>query len=556
MLAPVPRTVTEKNAGSQANNAAESLRNWLPSTLVFAVVLLVMFWRLGSYPPYFNDMVDQGIHMEVNKVFDHADISNKVNWYWKDMHSSAAYESPLYGMVIELGLRLFGLTLFGVRFFPALIEFGALILTFFAFRKYFPQYLLLSFILLMALSPWHLLIARSGGIQAFSISLYLIALSTLVLLINRKRSVGLAILAGISTAVIPYGYAGIRLVLPLLVLLAIVCFRRIEKYNLFAYLGTILAICAIQIGDFPRSLQMYFYARGENLISVARKLPNGGYDLAFIAHKLNENFNLLFRMIMGLNEKAFWNVNVASNLAAIKYAVLYPKFLVPLFIVGLVYSLAHAYKQKRFILAMPVLLLIVGLVPNMMSGFGIPDLLRSITLLVPIYFLITYGAYSLFCSIYTISSDKLRIVFWGLFVMFVGLASVYQVNNYFHYEKDAIHGGKNDAAMVMYDQFLEPYMVSHPNNRILYHEFGPFNEWSYVVVRWLGGKRVQTMRDERKLVFLTNDNRASMDRLLKQGYFDIVVSSWPDQLEHMLRDTKAMEAQVCPPGYKIYYVKR
>ena len=185
--------MTEKNAGSRANNAAESLRNWLPPALVFAVVLLVMFWRLGSYPPYFNDAVDHGIHMEVNKVFDHADISKKVNWYWKEMHTLAAYESPLYGMVIEPGLRLFGLTLFGVRFFPALIEFGALILTFFAFRKYFPQYLLLSFILLMALSPWHLLVARSGGIQGFSVSQYLIALSMFVLLIDRKRSVGLAI---------------------------------------------------------------------------------------------------------------------------------------------------------------------------------------------------------------------------------------------------------------------------------------------------------------------------------------------------------------------------
>ena len=78
--------MTEKNAGSRANNAAGSLRTWLPPALVFAGVLLVMFWRLGSYPPYFNEYVDQGIHMEVNKVFDHADISNKVNWYWKDMH--------------------------------------------------------------------------------------------------------------------------------------------------------------------------------------------------------------------------------------------------------------------------------------------------------------------------------------------------------------------------------------------------------------------------------------------------------------------------------------
>ena len=548
--------MTEKNAASRANNAAESLRTWLPPALVFAVVLLVMFWRLGSYPPYLNDYVDQMIHLEVNKVFDHADISKRVNWYWKEMYAAGAFESPLYGMVIELGLRLFGLTLFGVRFFPALIEFGALILTFFAFRKYFPRYLLLSFILLMALSPWHLLVARSGGIQGFSVSQYLIAFSMFVLLIDRKRSVGLAILAGISTATIPYGYVGIRLLLPLLVLLAIVCFRRIEKYNLVAYLGTILAICAIQIGDFPHSLNMYFFAGGENLISVARSLPNGGYDLAFVARKLNENFQLLFKMIMGLNGEAFWNVNVARCTTPIQDVVLYPKFLVPLFIVGLVYSLAHAYKQKRFILVMPVLLFLLGLVPNMMSGFGIPNLLRSIMLLVPLYFLITYGAYSLFCSIYTISSDRLRAAFSGLFAVFVGVVSAYQVNNYFHYEKETTLGGKNNAAIVMYNEFLEPYMAGHPNSRILYHELGPKLEWSYVVVRWLGGKRVQTMRDEGKLMFLTEDNRDSMDKLLKQGYFDIVVSAYPDQLEPMLPDTRTMEAKVSPPGYKVYYVKR
>ena len=547
--------MTEKNAGSRANNAAGSLRTWLPPALVFAVVLLVMFWRLGSYPAYFNEYVDHGIHMEVNKVFDHADISNKVNWYWKDVHSLGAYQSPLYGMVIELGLRLFGLTLFGVRFFPALIEFGALILTFFAFRKYFPQYLLLTFLLLMALSPWHLLVARSGGIMGFSVSQYLVALSMFVLLIDRKRSVGLAVLAGISTATISYGYLGIRLLPLLLILLAIVCFRRIEKYNLFAYLGTILAICAIQIGDYPRSLQMYFFARGENLISSARRLPNGGYDFGFIAHKLNENFHFLFNLIMGLNDKAFWNVNVASTMTPIVGVVLYPKFLVPLFIVGLVYSLVHAYKQKRFILAMPVLLLLPGLVTNMMSGMGIPNLTRSMMLLVPLYFLITYGAYSLFCTIYTISGDRLRVVFSALFAVFVGLVSAYQVNNYFHYEKDTMFGGKNDAAMVMYNEFLRPYMDGHPNSRILYHEFGPFNEWSYVVVRWLGGKRVQAMRDEGKMMFLTEDNRASVDKLLKEGYFDIVVSAYPDQLESMLPDTKAMEAKVSRL-YKVYYVKR
>jgi hypothetical protein len=391
--------------------------------------------------------------------------------------------------------------------------------------------------------------------MGFSVSQYLVALSMFVLLIDRKRSVGLAILAGVSAATIPYGYSVIRLFLPFLILLAIVCFKRIEKYNLVAYLGTILGICAIQIGDFPHSLQMYFYARGENLISVARRLPNGGYDFAFIAHKLNENFHVLWKLVMGLNDKAFWNVNVASTMTPIAGVVLYPKFLVPLFIVGLVYSLTHAYKQKRFILAMPVLLLLPGLATNMMSGMGIPNLTRSMMLLVPIYFLITYGAYSLFCSISTISGGRLRVVFSALFAVFVCLVSAYQVNNYFHYEKDTMFQGKNDAAMVTYNEFLKPYMDGHPNSRILYHEFGPFNEWSYVVVRWLGGKRVQTMRDEGKMMFLTDDNRASVDKLLKEGYFDIVVSAYPDQLEAMLPDTKAMQAKVSRL-YKVYYVKR
>jgi hypothetical protein len=297
---------------------------------------------------------------------------------------------------------------------------------------------------------------------------------------------------------------------------------------------------------------MYFWARGENLVSMAKRLPNGGYDFAFIVHKLNENFYFLFKMIMGLNGEAFWNVNVASTLTPIAGTVLYPTFLVPLFIAGLAYALVHAYKQKRFILAILVLLLLPGLTINMMSGAGIPNLTRSITLLVPIYFFITYGAYSLFCSIYNISSDRLRAAFSGLFVVFVGLVSAYQVNNYFHYERDTIEGGRNDAAMVTYNEFLKRYIADHPNSRILYHEFGPFNEWSYVVIRWLGGKQIQTMRDEGKLVFLTDDNRALMDKRLKEGYFDIVVSAYPDQLESMLLDTKAMKAQVFP-RYKVYF---
>jgi hypothetical protein len=46
-----------------------------------------------------------------------------------------------------------------------------------------------------------------------------------------------------------------------------------------------------------------------------------------------------------------------------------------------------------------------------------------------------------------------------------------------------------------------------------------------------------------------------MQRRLKEGYFDIVVSAHPDQLEHMIPDTTRMEAKASP-RYKVYYVKK
>jgi hypothetical protein len=63
------------------------------------------------------------------------------------------------------------------------------------------------------------------------------------------------------------------------------------------------------------------------------------------------------------------------------------------------------------------------------------------------------------------------------------------------------------------------------------------------------------MRAEDELVFLTDDNRDLMQRRLKEGYFDIVVSAHPDQLEHMIPDTTRMEAKASP-RYKVYYVKK
>jgi hypothetical protein len=517
---------------------------------VFIMIFIFMFWRIGSYPGYFNNMVDHMIYVQVSKVLDHTVVSETTKWYWTSMHSHGAVESPLYGIVIEIGLRLFGLTLFGVRIIPALIEFLALILAYLALRKYFSKYLLLSIILLLALSPWHLITARSGGIYGFSISLYIIVLSMFALLIEKKRAVGLAVLAGVSAAIIPYGYSSIRLLLPFLVFLAIINHRKIEKYNLYTYLSIILVVCSIQISNLPESLNMYFFARGEGLNNVA-KLADGSYNIPFIIQKLKENFTCTYNLILGRSESGFFNVNIAKNCYA-PDVVLYPKFLVPFLIIGFIYCVIHIFKKKRPVLIMPVLLFCMGLLPNMMSGIGVPDLLRSIMLLIPIYFLIGYGVYSLFGTIYCLVGNQFRKTLPPIFLIFILLVSTYQVNNFYSYEKDS--NAKNVSTTFLYREFLHDYINDHPQAKILLHEFGPFHEHSYVNIRWLGGKIMQKKIADGQIKFLRVNNIQFIDKLIRQKYFDIIATTVYQDLEEMIPDTKFLPAETFS-CYRIYYIR-
>ncbi|HEX3048919.1 MAG TPA: glycosyltransferase family 39 protein, partial [Bacillota bacterium] len=377
------------------------------TVLIFAVIFILMFWRIGSYPPYFDELVDFGTYVQVNHVFDHEVGLEKTSWFWKSMHTHGAVESPVYGIVTEVGLRLFGLTLFGVRIFPALIAFLSLILIYLALKKFFSRYLLLCFIILLSLSTWYLLVARSGSISGFSISLSLIAFSLLLLLFDRKRALGLAVLAGISAALIPYGYTVIRLWLPILLLVAILNYKRIEKYNFIAYLSTIFVICSIQISNLSESLTMYFFGRGEGLNTMG-KLPDGGYNIPFILQKLNENLSMTYNLLLGRNDPGhFWNVNMVKDFSS-GDVVLYPKFLVIFMIFGLVFCVVHIFTKRRPLLFMLVALFFIGLLPDLCSGLGTPNLVRSTMLFAPLYFLIAYGVYYLFSWVYHLTGERLK----------------------------------------------------------------------------------------------------------------------------------------------------
>ena len=86
--------------------------------ILFACALfLIIFSNLGNYPDRLDPYVPSTIRCQVGKVFDNEDISDQVTWQWQSMHQHGGGRSPVYSCLIELGLRIFGLTLFGVRFF-------------------------------------------------------------------------------------------------------------------------------------------------------------------------------------------------------------------------------------------------------------------------------------------------------------------------------------------------------------------------------------------------------------------------------------------------------
>ena len=529
----------------------ESLDPILPSKvvwIVFATAFFALTWRLGSYPAYFNDIVEHMIHVQVDRIFDHMDVSNLVTWYWTAMYTHQAYTSPVFSLFVEAGLRLFGLTLFGVRIFPALFNFGALLLAYFGLKRFLPRNLVLMFVLLLALSPWNLLYARSGGIFALSLGMYLVSVSMLLLMQGRKRSVPFAILAGLSVALLPYGYVALRILFLLLAFVVFYASARFDRTNYLVFFSTASLVVSIQLGNLKDSLDQFFNARGEGLNTYA-KLADGTYDFGLLFGKIRDNARVLLNQLLGGNvPKEFFDLNIADNFYR-GDVVLYPKFLVPFLVLGLGFCLYHLIFKRKALPGLIVLFFAAGLVPGMMSGIGQPNLSRGMLLLVPIYLLVAYGMYHAFLVVHAWVSVKRPRLVPVLLVLALLATSVYQATNYFDNEKDA------KASFVVqrrvYEDVIREYARRNPDKTILFHDVSPFYVYSYVVMEWVGQDGVRTLLDEGRLTFVRQDNQEQVHKRLVAGQFDLVVTMDAETLERIYPEVTGMSRD-SQDGFTLY----
>jgi 4-amino-4-deoxy-L-arabinose transferase-like glycosyltransferase len=535
------------------------LKNQYIEILIFSALFIISFWRLGSYPAVFDQHVDFGIHPEVNKVFDHLAVPNEISWIWQDMHLGQAGRSPLLGGLLELGLRLFGLTLFGVRIFPALFSFFGLIFFYVVMKKFYPPKLTLIFVAIFSTSPWYLTLVRSGGLTGFSLSLALVAICLVALFINQEgRGVLLPFLAGLAVALIPYGYVVIRPFFLLLPLVVIFYHRRIKKINLAIFFIVILAIASVQLMDLQNASRAFYSARGESTLGA---IFNGdcktSADYKMLQDNIMRNINLEFNFLSGLNAwDNFWNPPLAYSFW-IPNIVVYPPFLVPFFLCGLLLCTFRFFKKPSMLRLAPLLLFGLAVLPGtVMSATGGPSISRDLLVLIPLYFFITYCIYRIYTfwqrKAESLQHSNLKPVLTHVLFLLIALICVYQVANFYSWGE--IRGEQDHPSNAVYP-FLAGYLQKNPNNKVLLEEFAHFGEYgAYAYIRCLGGKPIQDKIASKQIMLVKNENMTEMENLIKNRYFDIVVSSSVDQALRnlpLLADFKAEHND----KFTVFYLK-
>ena len=518
---------------------------------------MVTLWQIGICPNVLDDYVEFEVHPQVNKVFDHLMAPGEVTWDWIEMYQGQGGRSPIYGALIELGLRWFGLTLFGIRIFPALFGFLVLMFTYYAMNKFYPKPLSLLFTALLGTAPWYLSMIRSGGIAGFTLSLVLLAISSVALLIKKDfKGIWVPILAGISVALMPYGYLIIRPLYLLLILVVIFSIGRVKPRNVILFLICILAITSIQLNNLSSATTLFFQARGESINNAVNQSDLTKTDFNLIREKIISNTKRHVNLLLGLNKlENFWNPNIAFAYW-LSDIVFYPRFLVPFFILGFLFCLVGLIRKPSLYYLIPFLFFGLGLIPGTMSLTGEPNMSRCSLLLIPLYFFIAFSLYRIGHFIYKkIPSDsfKGKILFTSVIVVILTGIIGFQIQNYFGY--GAERGERGHTSLRAYP-LIADYLQKNPDYKVVYQEVAAFNEYSaYVHIRLQGGKQIAEKVKSGNLIFVRNENLTELNDRIKNNEIDLVIALSPDQLvQHIpVMGNYSFEQH---DGIAFYYVKK
>jgi 4-amino-4-deoxy-L-arabinose transferase-like glycosyltransferase len=218
--------------------------------LIFILAFVLRTFNLTKSPPslYWEEVAlgyDAYSLLKTGK--DHRGNS----WPIVYIESYKDYKPPLYVYLTIPSVALFGLNDFAVRFPSALLGSLMVLLTFFIakeifFKKYLKDgkkiwdYIPLVSALLLAISPWHLQFSRA----AFEVNtaLFLISLGLYLFLkgLRKKSSFVLLPLSAFFFSLSFYTYHGVRVFLPLFLLVLFILFFKNLVFKKFSFLTALV----------------------------------------------------------------------------------------------------------------------------------------------------------------------------------------------------------------------------------------------------------------------------------------------------------------------------
>ena len=416
-------------------------KNFILLAIIVFIAVILRFYQLGSNPPSLTwDEVAWGYNAYSLGIDGKDEFGRFLPHDY--LESFGDFKPPVYAYLDVIPVKFLGLNEFAIRFPSAFFGVLTVLLTFFLVKRLFSQskhkenYALVSS-LFLAISPWHILLSR-GAFEA-NVASFFIALGIWGFLSAVGDKKWYLVISAISFAISMYTFNTPRIVVPILVLILAVIFRKklfeIKREAIISFIVGFLIFAPI-IG-FLLSPQAALRYKEVNIFSDAgvvksanQLIENDGnaiwskiihnrrvlYGIEYVKHYF-DNLSPMFLFIRGDGNPKFSTQEVGQ---------MYIFDIV--FLIGGIFLLIK--KREGYFWLIPLWLLI-GIIPAA-TARETPHALRIETTLPTFQIIAAYGFVQI---IEILKKRKKGVSLILLSVLFINF--VYFAHNYFtHYPKD------------------------------------------------------------------------------------------------------------------------
>ncbi len=347
------------------------------------------------------------------------------------LESFGDFKAPVYSYLTILFIPLFDLTRFSVRLPNALLGSGSIIVTYFLvmeilsyinFKRNEKEFILITSCLLLAISPWHIMMSR-GAFEA-NLTTFFLPFFLLLFLKGLKKP-NYLIFSSLVFGINLFTYHSAKFVTPLIFLFTLIVFKSevlklgvkkilpffgivaifvlLLSYTFFIGAGARVKDLTISRGALEAASQERIVAQFENVPSFVARVFHNKYQVfirRFISNYF-QYFSLQFLFTNGPSESTYGMVR--------ERGVLY-WFELPL-LIGTIIFFARIKRSDLKIISPIVFWLLAGPIPaSLASGPGYAAN-RAVVVLPSLQILLSFGAleiYKVFKSL--INKNRLRVL--------------------------------------------------------------------------------------------------------------------------------------------------